>query len=111
MQSLVGGRSHSLSARLGKSSTEYSSPSKDINTINGHLSGRKYPFQLAASQPASIALQRHDSNAVRCSLTCPPHSIASCPEENGLLWQHGLLPEMLNELYKVSMHPTTRAVR
>ena len=66
-QSFMGARSQSaLSARLGESTTAYSSPSKDINTINGHLSGRKYPFQLTSSAPGSnIVLQGLDSNAVR----------------------------------------------
>ena len=62
----MGARSQSaLSARLGESTTAYSSPSKDINTINGHLTGRKYPFQLTSSAPGSnIVLQGLDSNAV-----------------------------------------------
>lgn len=55
-----------LSARLGESTTAYSSPSKDINTINGHLTGKRYPFQLTSSAPGSnIVLQGLDSNAVR----------------------------------------------
>lgn len=66
-QSFMVARSQSaLSARLGESTTAYSSPSKDINTINGHLTGRKYPFQLTSSAPGTnIVLQGLDSNPVR----------------------------------------------
>ncbi len=68
MQGYIGARSQStLSVRLGESSTAYSSPSKEISTINGHLSGRMHPQQLASSGlPASMVLQRLDPNVVRC---------------------------------------------
>ncbi|CAL5223875.1 g6466 [Coccomyxa viridis] len=64
-QGYIGARSQStLSVRLGESSTAYSSPSKEISTINGHLSGRMHPQQLASSGlPASMVLQRLDPNA------------------------------------------------
>ncbi len=69
MQGYIGARSQStLSLRLGESSTAYSSPSKEISTINGHLAGRKHPQQLAGSGlPGSMVLQRLDPNVVRCT--------------------------------------------
>lgn len=71
-----------LSARLGESTTAYSSPSKDISTINGHLTGRKYPFQLASSaHPGSMVLQRLDPNVVGLccyTLTTPEGSHPHC---------------------------------
>ena len=75
-QNFMAARSQSaLSARLGESTTAYSSPSKDINTINGHLTGKKYPFQLASSAPGSnIVLQGLDSSAVRLRL-CYHHVV------------------------------------
>ena len=72
----MGARSQSaLSARLGESTTAYSSPSKDINTINGHLTGKKYPFQLTSSAPGTnVVLQGLDSNVVRLPI-CYPISV------------------------------------
>lgn len=69
VQGYIGARSHStLSVRLGESTTAYSSPSKEISTINGHLAGRKHLHQLASSSlPGSMVLQRLDPNMVRRS--------------------------------------------
>ena len=70
----MGARSQStLSARLGESSTAYSSPHKEISAINGHLAGRKLPQQLGSSAlPGSMVLQRLDPNVVRCSAPGAP---------------------------------------
>ena len=74
MQGFIGARSQStLSVRLGESSTAYSSPSKEISTINGHLAGRKHPAQLASSAlPGSMVLQRLDPNVVSCAALSAP---------------------------------------
>ena len=87
MQGYIGARSQStLSVRLGESSTAYSSPSKEISTINGHLAGRKHPQQLTSSGlPGSMVLQRLDPNVVRCAAHSAHWCMCTPPARRPLL--------------------------